>query len=258
MGCVTSLDNVTSLPLSVEYCTKSRKTGENAYKITKDHIRQLQVCYSCLGKIKSDILIVHDFSSCNSYCEICYTLKSVCTDCHLAGHNSYHPQLRRCDVCTLESKKCEKCTIFIVTSDCEEGNKQMFLKMKEQISNGEIDPNLSLISPLPHLGKNMKASFSNWYLKLDDERSNLSFLYTLRNSSDKEKMQIMKKLLPKNYVRNKDRQDPISVLKLSQPKLTEYIEKIGYVGHTVIPETIKFTNKDKVGMYPCPISITVD
>ena len=100
-----------------------------------------------------------------------------------------------------------------MTSDCEEGNKQMFLKMKEQISNGEIDLNLSLISPLPdcpHLGKSLKAYFSNWYLKLDDERSNLSFLYTLRNSSDKEKMQIMRKLLPKNgYVRNKDRQDSI-------------------------------------------------
>ena len=105
----------------------------------------------------------------------------------------------------------------------------------------------------------MEASFSNWYLNLDDERSNLSFLYTLRNSSDKEEMQIMRKLLPRNgYVRKKDWQDPISVVKLSQPKLIEYVDKIGYVGHTVIPETIKFTDKNKVGMYPCVISITVD
>ena len=41
--CVTSLDNVISLPVSVEYCTKSGKTGENVYKITKEHTRQLQV-----------------------------------------------------------------------------------------------------------------------------------------------------------------------------------------------------------------------
>ena len=62
----------------------------------------------------------------------------------------------------------------------------------------------------------------------------------------------MRKLLPKtDYVRSKDRQDPISVLKLSQPK-------IGYVGHTVIPKTIKFIDKNKVGMYPCHIGITVD
>ena len=100
----------------------------------------------------------------------------------------------------MEGKKCEKRAIFIMKSDCEEGDKQMFLKMKEQISNGKIDLNLSLISPLPdcqHLEKSTKASFRNWYLKLDDERSNLSFLYKLRNSSDKEEMQIMRKLLPK-------------------------------------------------------------
>ena len=145
-----------------------------------------------------------------------------------------------------------------MTSDCDGGNTQVFLKMKEQISNGKIDPNLSL-PDCPHLGKSMKASFSNWVLKLDDERSYLSFLYPLRNSSDKEEIQIMRKLPPKNdYVRNKDRRDPISVLELSLPKLTEYIEKIGYVGHTVIPETIKFTDKSKVGIYPCPIIITVD
>ena len=72
-------------------------------------------------------------------------------------------------------------------------------------------------------------------------------------------MQIMRKLSPKyDYVWNKDRRDLISVLELSLPKLTEHIEKIGYVGHTVIPETIKFTDKSKVGMYPCPIIITVD
>ena len=57
-------------------------------------------------------------------------------------------------------------------------------------------------------------------------------------------MQITRKLLSKNdYVRNKDQQDPISVLKLSQSKLTEYIEKIGYVGHTAIPETILLIKK---------------
>ena len=149
-----------------------------------------------------------------------------------------------------------------MTSDCNGGNKQVFLKMKEQISDGKINSNLSLISPLPdcpHLGKNMKESFSNWVLKLDDKRSYLSFLYTLRNSSDKKEMQIMRKLSPKyDYVRNKDRRDAISVLELSLPKLTEYIEKIRYVGHTVIPETIKFTDKRKFGMYPCSIVITVD
>ena len=51
VGCVTSFDNVTSLPLSVEYCTKSGKTGDNVSKITKENIRQLPVCYACLNVI---------------------------------------------------------------------------------------------------------------------------------------------------------------------------------------------------------------
>ena len=46
-------------------------------------------------------------------------------------------------------------------------------------------------------------------------------------------MQIIKKLLPENdYIWKKYRQDLLSVLKLSQPKLTECIEKIAYVWHT--------------------------
>ena len=142
---------------------------------------------------------MHDFSSCNSYCETCYTLKSVCTDCQLADHNNYDPQLCCCDVCTLESKKCEKRAIFIMASDGEEGNRKMFLKMKEQTSNGETDPNLQLLLPLPHcphLEKRMKACFSNCFLKLVDERSNLSFLCTIINLTVKEEMQIMRKLLP--------------------------------------------------------------
>ena len=51
-----------------------------------------------------------------------------------------------------------------MTDDCEEGNKQMFLNMTEQISKGQRDQNLSPILPLRDspLGKNMKALFSNW------------------------------------------------------------------------------------------------
>ena len=58
VGCVTPLYDVSSLALSVKHCTKSGKTGENVCKITKDHIRQLSVCYYCLEKTKSDKLII--------------------------------------------------------------------------------------------------------------------------------------------------------------------------------------------------------
>ena len=103
----------------------------------------------------------------------------------------------------------------------------MYLTLKENIENETIDPLLSLVVPLPdspHLEKSLKASFSNWYLKLLDERGWLSFLYKLRNKASKLEMNKMRKLLPKN-VRNKDRQDPISVLRLSDPKVVSYLQK---------------------------------
>ena len=60
----------------------------------------------------------------------------------------------------------------------------------------------------------------------------------------------MKKLMPKNdYVRNKDRQDPNAVLKLSDNKLVDQLFKVGYVVQTIITETAKYTKKNKVGMY---------
>ena len=52
----------------------------------------------------------------------------------------------------------------------------------------------------------------------------------------------MHTLLPKgDHVIDRDRQDPSSVLALTQPKLIEYISSLGYVSCTIIPELTKFT-----------------
>lgn len=80
---------------------------------------------------------------------------------------------------------------------------------------------------------------------------------TLRNKSDPSTKAKMRKLVPKNdYVRNKDRQDPMAVLKLTEENLTSFLESLDYVGHTIIPELDKYTEHNQVGMYPNPISIT--
>ena len=71
--------------------------------------------------------------------------------------------------------------LFVITTDCEEGNKKMFLTIKEKIEAKTIDLNRSLLSPPPdppHLGKSLKASFTTWLLKLFDERVCLSLLHT--------------------------------------------------------------------------------
>lgn len=261
VGNITSLDNKMSLPVAVVYSTKSGKTGENLTKLFTDHIKILQMCESCTKLTKCDDLIINDSSLCQSYCECCYTSAKICEKCKEIGHASFHPALRSCTKCVLLKQRCVKRAFFIITTDCEEGNKKMFLTIKEKIKAKTIDPYLSLLTPLPdppHLGKSLKASFSNWFLKLLDERGCLSFLHTLRNKSGVEEMRTLKTLLPKNdYVKNKDRQDPVAVLKISHIDVTDYLKDIGLVGHTIIPETSKFTNNNKVGMHPNPISLSI-
>ena len=109
-----------------------------------------------------------------------------------------------------------------------------------------------------HVGKSLKASFANWYLKLDNERGNLSILGMLRNKATQPVREVMRKFLPQNdHTKNKDRQDPKAVLRLTDTKLTNYVSSLGFVGHTIIPESVRFTKSNKIGMYPCPISIPV-
>ena len=51
-------------------------------------------------------------------------------------------------------------------------------------------------------------------------------------------MRAMRKSAPKNdHVKNKDRQDPAAVLKISSTGVADYLKEIGFTGHTVTPET---------------------
>ncbi|KAJ7383334.1 hypothetical protein OS493_028882 [Desmophyllum pertusum] len=113
-------------------------------------------------------------------------------------------------------------------------------------------------SDCPHVGKSMKAAFSNWWLKCKGERINLALIRTLRNRSNKETKDAFRKLIPKNdHVKNKDRQDPSSVLTLSNTKLTAELKNTGYVCHTIIPELDKYSPDNRRGMFPSPISVAI-
>lgn len=105
----------------------------------------------------------------------------------------------------------------MLTADCEEGNKE----------DASIDPELRLLSMIPevpHVGKNLKAGFSNWYLKLGKERLNLAVIRSLRNRSTENIKQAVRKLVPKNdHVRKRDRQDPSAVLSLTNESLLSFL-----------------------------------
>lgn len=259
---VTTLDNSTSLPCAVNYVSKAEKSGEEIKSLFSSQWKTLQVCKRCQSTFAchDNILGPGATQNCESSCDDCTRLKAVCTNCHESGQVSHLPSLRACNCCLQNKQKCVKRTIVALTTDCEEGNKKAMLSIQQSIEEGTIDNDLALLDPLPdcpHVGKSLKASFANWYLKLGNERGNLAILRTLRNKADPSTKAKMRKLVPKNdYVRNKDRQDPMAVLKLTEENLTSFLESLDYVGHTIIPELDKYTEHNQVGMYPNPISIT--
>ena len=104
----------------------------------------------------------------------------------------------------------------------------------------------------------MKAAFSNWRMKYNGDRINLALIRTLRNRSNKETKATLRKLTPKNdHVKNKDRQDPSSVLTLCNTKLTTDLKDVGYVCHTIISELDRYSPDTQLGMFPKPISIAI-
>ena len=117
---------------------------------------------------------------------------------------------------------------------------------------------LLVLPDCPHVGKSMKAAFSNWWLKYNGERINLALIRTLRNRSNKETKATLRKLTPKNdHVKNKDRQDPSSVLTLCNTKLTTELKDVSYVCHTIISELDRYSPDTQLGMFPKPISIAI-
>ena len=259
---VTSIDNKCSLPCAVEYSTKSAKTAESCHNMFIEQVKILQTCKSCQNRASSSKNILGKcFEQCQSFCQTCFEMRDVCEECKGSGQVSHHPSLRACSTCLSQNEECIKRAIFVATADCETGNKGAFEMIRTSVEEGKVDPDISLLTVLPdcvHVGKSLKSSFSNWWLKLNNERSNISLLRTLRNRSSFSTMSKMKKLIPRNdHVKNKDRQDPSAVLTLCSDALTSFLSSVDYVCHTLIPELDIFTNINRLGMYPSPISVSV-
>ena len=257
---LTSLDNFCSLPVAVDYVTQSGKTGEAMASIFERHIKTLQVCQACQEKASDRRHVIsRDQMNCASFCDTCYDSKTVCTACKVVGHVSHVPSLRACGFCLERNIVYYRRVVMVLCIDCETGNKNAFEIWNEKLQKGTTDPELAFLCILPdcpHVGKSMKVAFSNWWLKCKDERINLGLLRTLRNRSDMATKDSFRSLFPKNdHVKNKDRQDPSSVLTLTSKKLTTALKGIGYVCHTIIPELDKYSADNQCGMYPCPISI---
>ena len=179
-------------------------------------MRILQTCEACQKRSLTKRILGHCYEQCQSFCETCFGMKDVCQECKAKVHVSYHPGIHACSWCLENGGQCIRRVIFVLVVDCETGNKGAFMLIRKSIEEGTIDAHLSLLTILPdcpHVGKSLKASFSNWWLKLCNDRSNLGLLLTLRNHAGSATMTTMRKLVPRNdHVKNKDRQDPAAML----------------------------------------------
>ena len=161
---VTTLDNSTSLPCAVDYVNKEGKSGEEMKNLFFNHCKVLQVCQSCqkVSPTTENVIGEEAVHLCNSTCEACSEEEKVCNKCRADEQVSYLPCLRACDRCLQTNQKRNRRVFVALTTDCEEGNKQAMLSIKQALEDDSIGKELSLLVLLPdcpHVGKSLKGSF---------------------------------------------------------------------------------------------------
>lgn len=158
---LTSTDMKNAMPVAVEYATKS-KTGEQVKASMVEKIRRVQVCRKCCHDAKSNNLTLSSSEDyCNAYCDVCWTTAKVCTACERMGQTSDIPALRACSQCLNGRIKCQKVAVAVVTTDCEECNKQALSQLHDDAAEQNLPSDLYLLSAMPdvvHLGKALNAA----------------------------------------------------------------------------------------------------
>ena len=194
-----------------------------------------------------------------SKCEECLKAKSVCASCKNMGQVSHHPSLRACDSCSDRNVTCQKLVVMAVATDCEECNKKALVRLSDMADGKELPPELELVVPLPdvvHIGKSFKCSWSNWFINLDGEFSNLVLLRSLRDNAEAFIKKKLRKLLSLECVRNKDRMAVEPIIRLTRPEVLKVLEDVKFVVHTIVPEQYRFWKSNQRGVCPHPIAVS--
>ena len=75
-------------------------------------------------------------------------------------------------------------------------------------------------------------------------------IHTLRDTNP-----LLKKVLKKDAVQNKDRMDVDCILHLSKDSVLQIIRSVSRIVHIIIPDRHNINDTNKVGMYPHPIDV---
>ena len=221
---LTSLDGKVSLPVGMNFTTKG-VSGQDMAKKVIDHKSIVETCLNCL-----------------SSCEI---QENVITEtcCSNQEQTSDLTLIEPCQKCSVLGLQCTRIQVVVFASDCEEKNKKAMEIMDEKHN----------ILPVPeavHTTKRLRGSFGNWWLVCQDSRINMSMLRTIRLQDDS-----LKQLIPLDAVRQKDRMDVDSCLKISQPSVRRILQKHDTVSQVIVPEKYRLWDSNRPGVMKQPISI---
>ena len=251
---LSSLCSNVTLSLGYILQPNSGKTGRDIVEKYTQIIKTVSKCEACVMVKPAQFNTIPPETTCNSFCEECWTSGKVCVQCWSKGRHSIYPQLESCFQCMEKGIKCKKVVVHILALDCFTGNRFLMEKFHEELLSGKKDPEVFLTEPIAeiiHLLKTIKSSFSNWYLLgLDGQISNLSMLRTLRDDNqNKEITHNLRKVLQKGSVVNRDRQDTDCLIEFSKsvPVLREIAISDPVVVHTVCPEKFKMEPTNKMG-----------
>ena len=221
----------------------------------------LQICKACLEKVRSDdnTVLPCAVDACVSSCRACLDGGKPCPLCAVQNQPSHIPSLRACKRCLDAGEQCIHCIVLILTTDCEEGNKKAMDLIARRQDNKLIDPALQYLVFLPdgvHVEKSLKCSFCNWFIVLREGRSCLAVIQTLRDDNNPDIRKPLRRLLRAEDVQNKDRMAVNPILRLSNESVIDTLREVDFVVHQMVPEKYRFSETNKIGMYPHPVAIT--
>ena len=78
------------------------------------------------ARSKEHILKKNSTAICNSHCETCIDMESVCAECKGQGQSSHRPSLRACQRCLQAGNQCVIVAVMVVTTDSKSGNTKAF------------------------------------------------------------------------------------------------------------------------------------
>ena len=253
---LSSLDGKVQFAIGYLLQAGTGKTGKALLKQYSEVVRLSSVCEACVKSSPSHLNTIKNtvIKKCNSFCEICWNTKVVCKTCKNLGRKTIYPQLEACFLCLQNGITCVKNTVFVVALDCYSGNRYLIEEIKSQRAKNQLDPYLwftEFIGEIVHLLKTLKSSFSNWMLLgLEGSLINLVLLRTLRDdNSNTEVARLLRGVLKKQSVVNKDRQDTDVLIELRDAvPVLEAISVIDpHVVHQVVPERFRFEPTNKAG-----------